>query len=259
MSAPPAPAVLVSSYYYPSPTNPERWFHAAVPMAYVDSLRLAGGVPLVAPPLDDDEGVRSALERCQAVLIVGGPDLDPAAYGQEPHPATKPLHGRRNDSDLRLAGAALRSGKPLLGICGGMQVVNVVLGGDLHQHIPDAIEGAPPVESSHRKPDDNFHMVRIEPHSRLAGILGAAELEVNSAHHQAVNRVGEGLKVAARSAAGIIEALECTEAGRFLVLVQWHPERLAVDPPKGDRGARPAPGRPDQLAIFAAFVEAARK
>lgn len=259
MSASCAPTVLVSSYYYPSPSRPKNnWYHAAAPMAYIDSVRLAGGVPLVAPPLDDDGEVENALDRCDAVLIVGGPDLDPAVYGQEKHPKTKLLHRRRNDSDLRLARGALDSAKPILGVCGGLQVVNVVRGGTLHQHVPDRPELSSPKEHTAQDTFDSYHQIRLEPGCRLAKIMGATELEVNSAHHQAVDKVGEGLKATAWSEKGVIEALEGDDPGRFLVLTQWHPERLAVSLPESEAGARPGPGRPDQLAIFEALVAAAR-
>ena len=259
MSAGRRPTVLVSSYYYPAPVNPERWFHAAAPMAYLDALRLAGGVPLVAPPLDDDDQAAEALARAGAVLLVGGPDLDPVAWGEPVHPRTVLLHPRRNRSDLLLARAAWDSQKPLLGICGGMQAVNVALGGSLHQHLPEAFPDLAAAESSMGIPDDHFHTVRIEPGTRLAGILGAGEIEVNSAHHQAVDRVGRSLCVAARSAGGIVEALEPEDQGRFALLLQWHPERLAIAPPLPDRGEPPAVGRRDQLAIFEAFVREAGK
>ncbi len=259
MSGAASPAVLVSSYYYPSPTNPKTsWFHTAAPMAYADSVRLAGGVPLIAPPLDDDGQVAAVLSRCDAILLVGGPDMNPAAYGQKPHPKLKMLHPRRNASDLRLARGAFESRKPLLGICGGLQAVNVALGGSLHQHIPDMPELSGPREHTAQDSFDSRHRIRLEPDSRLAQIMGSTALEVNSAHHQAVDRVGEGLRAVAWSEKGVIEALEGTDAGRFLVLTQWHPERLAVSPDESSVGARPTAGRADQLAIFEAFVRAAR-
>lgn len=251
------PAILVSSYYFPSPTNPERWFHASAPMAYLDSLQLAGGVPLIAPPLDEAAQADEALARCGGVLLVGGPDLDPAAWGEPVHPQARLLHPRRNRSDLLLARRAWEGGKPLLAICGGMQAVNVALGGSLHQHLPEAFPELSAAENSMGIPDDHFHAVRIEPGTLLAGILGAGEIEVNSSHHQAVNRVGKGLCVTARSAGGVIEALEPEAGERFALLLQWHPERLAIAPPSPDCGETPAVGRRDQLAIFEAFVKAA--
>ncbi len=253
------PTVLVSSSFIPSPGDPEGNYLATVAMSYADSVRLAGGVPLVAPPLDDDAQVRQVLERCEAVLMVGGPDLLPASYGQEPHPEAKPMHPRRNASDLLLARATVDSGKPLLGICGGHQAVNVALGGSLHQHIPDMPELVGTDNHVSQIPNDNCHMIRIQPGSRLERILGATELEVNSAHHQAVDCLGEGLRAVAWSLTGVIEGIEGTDPDRFLILTQWHPERLAVDPPDGDWGPRPGPGRADQLAIFKALVAAVRE
>jgi putative glutamine amidotransferase len=254
------PAVLLSSYYYPSPTKPDSgWFHAAAPMAYADSVRLAGGVPLIAPPLDNDSEVADALACCDAVLLLGGPDLPSSTYGQPAHPKLKLLHKRRSDSDLRLARAALESDKPVLGICGGLQVVNVVRGGSLFQHIPEMPELSGPKEHTAQDTYDSYHLIRLELGCRLSGIMGATELEVNSAHHQAVDRIGEGLRAVAWSPKGVIEALEGTDdPDRFLVLTQWHPERLAVSHQESTAGDTPVAGRPDQLAIFKAFVDAAR-
>ncbi|HOX08148.1 MAG TPA: gamma-glutamyl-gamma-aminobutyrate hydrolase family protein [Planctomycetota bacterium] len=283
------PVILVSSYYFPTPTNPTRWFHTAAPMAYCDSVRLAGGCPLVAPPLDDDAEVREALARADALLLVGGPDVDPRSYGQEPHPKLQPLHPRRNDSDLRLARAAAKAGKPTLGICGGMQALNVALGGTLHQHIPDVPGLCGTDNHLLIIPDDNLHQVRVDPASRLARAMGLAQvgggrlevggtsvgiasgrpqpptsnpqptIEVNSAHHQAVDRLGQGLRAVAWSSSDMIEAIEGPANGPFLVATQWHPERLAVTPTGEDRGGRPTAGRADQLGVFRALVEAASK
>jgi gamma-glutamyl-gamma-aminobutyrate hydrolase PuuD len=253
--------VLLSSYYYPAPTNPTRWFHAAVPMAYADAVRLAGGVPLVAPPLDDDRDVREALARADAIVLVGGPDLAPRSYGQEPHPALQLLHPRRDASDLRLARAAARSGKPVLGICGGMQALNVALGGTLHQHVPDRPELSGADDHTWKVPEGNRHLVRLDPESRLARLMGcgAGPVEVNSSHHQAVDRLGRSLRAVAWSASGLVEALEGPAAGRFLVATQWHPECLAIAPQGADRGDRPSAGRADQLAIFKGLVKAASR
>jgi putative glutamine amidotransferase len=289
-----APTVLVTSSYLPYPTNPTRWYALAVPSAYVDSVRLAGGVPLVTGPLDDARAVREALGCADAVLLVGGYDYDPATYGQPLHPKNHLLHPRRDRSDLLLARAAARSGVPLLGICGGMQAINIALGGTLHQHVPDvpALTGSD--DHTMKVPDDNVHRVRVAPGSRLAALMGLTaveglpavalakaggrwkvegksaktastfnpqpstlSLEVNSSHHQAVDRLGKGLVAVAWSDAGLVEAFEGARRDRFLLGVQWHPERLAVAPPPDDIGAAPARGRPEQLAIFRALVGAA--
>ncbi len=137
-------------------------------------------------------------------------------------------------------------------------MVNVVRGGTLFQHVPEMPELSSPKEHTAQDTFDSYHQIRLEPDCRLARIMNATQLEVNSAHHQAVDRVGEGLRAVAWSQKGVIEALEGLETDRFMVLTQWHPERLAVSLPESEAGARPGPGRPDQLAIFEALVAAAR-
>lgn len=254
-----SPTVLVTAAYLPAPWNPERWFVAAVPAAYLDAVRLAGGVPLVAGPFDDRAAARAALRRADAVLLVGGPDLDPAGYGQRRHPRTDVMHPRRERSDLRLARMCAEAGKPLLGVCGGMQAINVALGGTLHQHVPELPGAAGAEPHGTRVPDDNLHRVRLVRGSRLWRMLKrVGELEVNSSHHQAVDRLAEGLVAAAWSPGALLEALEGERRDAFLLGVQWHPERLAVAPPAGDAGAAPAKGRPEHLAVFRALVNAAR-
>ncbi len=264
MTDAPRPTVLVSSYLFASPKYPDHTFHTSAPTAYADSVRMAGGTPLIAPPLDTDEQVMNALRACDAVLMVGGPDLLPHSYGQEAHPRLEPMHPRRNDSDLRLARLASASNKPLMGICGGLQTVNVALGGTLHQHIPEMPELVGEDDHTLKIPNCNRHRIKVDPDSRLARIIfggqesGDGSVEVNSYHHQAVDRVGHGLRVVARSLTGVIEALEGDDPDRFLVLTQWHPERMAVRVKLGDAGAIPPPDRLDQLAIFEALIGAAR-
>jgi putative glutamine amidotransferase len=255
----PMPPVLVSTAYQPSPANPERWHAAWVSSAYFDAVRLAGGLPLLLPPLDSSGEVAAALPCGRALVLTGGPDLDPSAWGEPVHPAAKPMHPRRNASDLKLAAAAWERRMPILAICGGMQAVNVALGGSLYQHLPDAFPGLPESESSQRLPDDHTHGACVEPGSRLARILGSQHVEVNSAHHQAVRRVARGLRVVAKSDAGVIEALEPEDPERVAILVQWHPERLAIVPRCADRGNPPLRGRGDQLALFEELVDAARR
>lgn len=251
------PLVLVSTDYRERPGRPAGRFMAFAPSQYFDAVRLAGGLPLLAPPMDEPGQVRRALARCRAVLLIGGLDLDPAGYGQKPHPGTRMVHRRRDRSDLLLAREAARAGKPLLGICGGMQALNVALGGTLHQHVPD-LPGRAGREPHLERLPESRHAVLISPGSRLARILGGRRrLTVNSAHHQAVARPGRGLRVSARSPGGLIEGLEGPAGGAFLLGVQWHPERLAVRRPRGDGGARPGPGRRDALAVFRALVAAA--
>jgi putative glutamine amidotransferase len=251
------PLILVSSYYLPHQSNPSRWFFAGAPMAYLDAINMAGGTALIAPPLESTEQCQESLDHCDAVILVGGPDLHPDSCNQKMHPAMDLLHRRRNDSDLMLSREVWNSNKPLLAVCGGMQAMNVARGGNLYQHLPEDFPGISEAESTHRKPDDNMHDIIIEEQSRLAAILQTSKLEVNSAHHQSVKEVAEGLTVSARSEAGLIEALEGLDPQRFMLLLQWHPEQLAVKPLRNDIGAPPQPGRDDQLNIFKALVTAA--
>ncbi|MGC8875347.1 MAG: gamma-glutamyl-gamma-aminobutyrate hydrolase family protein, partial [Chloroflexia bacterium] len=172
------------------------------------------------------------------VLLTGGYDLPPEWYGQELHPRTKLADPQRLEGSRRLAEQAVNRGLPVLGICMGCQLLNVILGGDLIQDIPDLVGTAVP-----HSPFGTFHRVRLDPGSRLFGILEAEDLEVNSSHHQAVGRPGSGLRPVAWAPDGVIEALE-SEDERFLLAVQWHPERML--------------DRPEQRALFQAFVDAAR-
>jgi len=206
--------------------------------SYVEATIRAGGTPVILPPLTRREDLAVLLKRLDGLILTGGPDLPPDWYGQEPHPSTKLADPRRLEGDRLLAEAALASSLPILAICMGCQLLNVALGGDLIQDIPTQVEGALP-----HAPKETFHPVRIEADSRLAGIVGGEELEVNSSHHQAIGRPGKGLRVVARAPDGVIEAVEGKEK-RFLLAVQWHPERLS--------------GREAHLSLFRALVRAAK-
>ncbi len=203
--------------------------------AYVEAIVQAGGTPLILPPFP--EGVTFALERLDGLVLTGGLDLPPEWYGQEPSPSIRLADRRRLESDRALVERALALSLPILGICMGCQLLNVVLGGDLIQDIPTQVKGALP-----HAPRERFHPVRVEPGSRLAGILGSVEPEVNSSHHQAIKRPGKGLREVAWSADGVIEAVE-GDGERFLLGIQWHPERLRE--------------HPKHLALFRALVQAA--
>jgi putative glutamine amidotransferase len=208
---------------------------------YVRALLLAGALPVPLPYVASQEEAAGVLERLAAVVFSGSEDLDPALWGAPRHPRTELMHPARMAAELAFARAALARRAPALGICGGMQTLNVACGGSLHQHVPDVTAGAPAVEHS----DASYggrHPVAVEAGSRLAGLLGRA-LAVNSHHHQAVDRLGEGLRVVARAPDGIVEAWEA-EGHPFLLGVQWHPERM--------------PGEGGSARLFEALVEAAR-
>ncbi len=206
---------------------------ALLPFAYVRAVAGAGGAPLLVPPVGD--AVAPALEVLDGLLLAGGADLDPAGYRAEPHPETTGTRPERDASELVLLRAALDDGLPVLGVCRGMQLLNVALGGTLEQHLPDAVG-----HEGHRGPPGVFaeHDVRLEPDALVGRALGATTA-VRSYHHQGVDRVGDGLRVVGRSDDGVVEALE-HEALPFVVGVLWHPE--AGEDPR----------------LFEAFVEAAR-
>lgn len=162
----------------------------------------------------------------------GGADIDPVLYGQTPHPETDgPPDTERDAMEAGLIRGALGADLPLLCICRGMQMLNVTLGGDLNQHIPQAAlhRAKPPPGKRH----EAVHPVSVEPGSTLAAILGSVEHAVNSRHHQAVARLGEGLRVSARAPDGVVEAIEKADR-RFALGCQWHPEESILTNP-GDR------------------------
>jgi putative glutamine amidotransferase len=202
----------------------------SVPCEYVDAVRVAGGVPIVLPPV---EGETAGLDVVAGLILPGGGDVDPAHYGGDRHDANYGISQERDRFELALARAAIvRPSLPLLCVCRGMQLVNVALGGDLIAHIPDQF-GTSVV---HRAPQLKAvpHDVRLDPQSRLARVLGETELTVQSVHHQAVGRLGDGLRAVAWSEDGLVEAVESDRHG-FLIGVQWHPERDALSDPRAMR------------------------
>ena len=190
---------------------------ALVPAAYVHALEVAGGRPLVVPPAED--AVDETLEALDALLLSGGSDLDPALYGAAPHPETNGVHPERDRAELALLEGALARDMPVLAVCRGSQVLNVGLGGDLVQHLPDVVG-----TERHKHTPGVFadHDVELEPGTRLASILGD-RAPVKSHHHQGFGRLGGGLRASARADDGTIEALE-DPARRFALGVLWHPE-----------------------------------
>jgi len=214
----------------------------SLPADYVRSVLRAGGVPVLLPPVEGEEEAGLLLERVAGLLLSGGGDLDPAAYGEAPHPRSRPLHPLRNRFELTVARLAAERGLPVMGICLGCQVLNVALGGTLYQHIPEQVAAAL-AHHSGEPGRRTFHRVRIDPGSRLAGIVGATDLETNSSHHQAIREVAPALRPVAWSEDGVVEAAEARDE-RFILAVQWHPENLTAE-------------RPEHLALFAALVQAA--
>jgi putative glutamine amidotransferase len=190
----------------------------------VDVVRVAGGVPVVLPAVEGE--IPEALDSIDALILPGGGDVDPAHYGGIRHEANYGISGERDGFELALARAALsRPDLPILCICRGMQLLNVALGGDLVAHIPDHYGDA--VIHRHPELQATQHPVRIDPASRLARMLGETDLVVHSVHHQAVGRLGKGLRAVAWSPDGVVEAVE-SDNHRFVLGVQWHPELAAL-------------------------------
>jgi len=200
---------------------------AMVPFTYVTAIARAGARPLLLAPTPADlEDPSELLDLLDGVLITGGSDLDPARYGAEPHPATEPTSADRDAFELMLVRAAAERDLPCLGICRGMQVVNVAYGGALEQHLPDRLE-----DDIHRGAEGTFadHRVRVDPGSLAAVAAGADEVAVKSYHHQGVARIGEGLRVTGRAEGdGTVEAIE-DPTRRFVLGVLWHPEEDEAD------------------------------
>ena len=219
-----------------------------LPRRYTDMVALAGGLPVLLPPMD---GVAGLLPRLDGLVLSGGGDIDPALYGAERDPDCGPPSPARDSAELELCRHALASGLPVLGICRGLQVINVALGGTLHQHLPGLVGN-----DSHSPDPGGYgsHKVTVGPGTQLSDVLGRSETAVPTHHHQAIDRLGAGLTATAWTDDGVIEAVEFDQAAAanghasgtgsrarppFMVAVQWHPEAG------------------DDQSLFAALIEAA--
>jgi len=189
-----------------------------VNFAYVQAVAENGGAPVVLPTITGEQILRRYVQELDGLVLVGGADIPPSAYGQQPHETVEVMPGQRYNSEQKLISLWLASGKPILGVCLGMQFTNVVSGGTLIQDIPSQVG----TKVNHRR---NYHRVEIEPSGALAKILGSHEALVYSNHHQAVEDLGKNLKIIARSEDDVIEALERVK-GEFGLFVQWHPEQM---------------------------------
>jgi putative glutamine amidotransferase len=208
-----------------------------LPQVYFQGVTASGGAAVLLPPQPVDTDIAErVLDSLDGLLITGGNDVNPAAYGQEPHPSNDKPAPERDEWEFMLLRGALKRQLPVLGICRGAQVLNVALGGTLHQHLPDVIG-----HSGHRAGNAVFTTlpVRTVAGTRLAGLVGES-VEARCYHHQAIADLGEGLVVSGWDADGVIEALELPGPD-FVLAVQWHPEESL-----------------DDLRLFSAIVEAAR-
>ena len=215
-------------------------------LTYLRAIEAAGALPMVVPPLPD-EAIGPLLDRLDGICLSGGPDLDPDTYGASPHPDLGPTEPDLDRFELSVARRADAREIPILAICRGTQALNVARGGSLHQHLPDVSAEIPHRQST--PGDQTSHPIDIEPGSRLAAALEddevevPDELDVNSFHHQAIERLGQELKITARAPDGTAEAIE-DPSRPFLIGVQWHAETLVH--------------RSYEAALFRHFVDASR-
>jgi putative glutamine amidotransferase len=233
--------VGLTSYLDPAVTEGCGTVEAAfLPSNYLAPVLAAGAIPVLLPPQGTDGGVvEQLLPRLDGVIVVGGWDIDPARYGAAPHTETDAPHRLRDAWDSAVVREAVRTDLPLLGICRGEQMLNVALGGSLHQHLPDLGCG-----EAYQLGDHRFNPIGVDvrPGSHVAQVMGATRLEaVPVSHHQAVDRLGLDLQASAWSGDGVIEAIEAPH-NRFCIGVQWHPEQS-----------------PTETALFDALVQAARE
>jgi putative glutamine amidotransferase len=214
------------------------WY--ALRQNYCEAVAQAGGAPLALP--HEPDLAETYLDSIQGLVVTGGAfDVDPALFGDSKRHATVKLKTKRTQFELAIVQGALKRGLPILGICGGQQLLNVALGGTLIQHIPDEIDNA----LAHEQPNPRTepgHDVLVTPGTHLASICRAASIPVNSAHHQAVKKLGEGLVVNATAPDGVIEGFEYP-GHRFVIGVQWHPEYAISSA---------------DTALFLSFIEACR-
>jgi putative glutamine amidotransferase len=196
---------------------------------YIVTLVNAGATPWLIPLIDDDP-LRSIYENLDGVFLPGGADIDPASYGQDPHPLCDKTDRDRDRVELALAKWAIEEKKPVLGVCRGMQLINLAAGGTLYQDLAEQMHGSIkhdyfPFGGQNFRRDFLAHEVDVAPGSRLARVFGAGPLRVNSMHHQGVRDIGDALAVTATADDGLIEGLE-SQGDAYVVGVQWHPEAL---------------------------------
>lgn len=209
---------------------------------YVTRVLEAGGLPLLLSPELGADGAVEALSSCDGLLLTGGADIAPARYGATPSPKLGPVEPARDEAELALYASARARGAPVLAICRGLQLVNVAHGGTLWQDLPSERPG--PVTHLQDAPrHQRTHGIRLKPGTLTAEVLGTVSVRTNSMHHQAAHDLGPGLQATGWAEDGVVEAMEGTDTGGWLLAVQWHPEEHRTEPP--------------DAALFRAFVREA--
>ncbi len=214
--------------------------------AYVRAVIAAGGIPVLLLPECSPEQSIDLFGACDALLLTGGEDVDPACYGAAPHAKLGTVDRRRDDNELALVIDARARALPILAICRGVHLLNVACGGTLIQDIPSQLTSA--IDHNPAAPRHHpAHRVTIADGSRLSQIMETTEFSANSFHHQALDRIGDGLVANAHAPDGLIEGVESSDPLEWIVGVQWHPEELAFAT------------RAEELRLFTAMVIAARR
>ena len=212
---------------------------------YVKAVVDAGAIPVILPSLSSSTAIGALLSRVDGLIVSGGNfDIHPDYYGEKPITALGAIKAERSAFELEITALALKQDLPVLGICGGAQAINVVLGGSLYQDISAQVPSAQEHEQS-KKVIKRGHRITIRPRTKLQAIIKRSHAEVNTTHHQAVKTLGRGLIINAIAADGIVEGVESTDY-TFVLGVQWHPEVLA-------------PRQQHQRSIFAALVSSAAR
>lgn len=218
--------------------------YATVNRNYLDSVVRAGGLPWILPPTGDEDDAGLYLHNADGLLVTGGADVWPPHYGEDPRPEVTVCDPARDRWEMALVKEARRRGLPVFGVCRGLQIINVALGGTLYQDLPAQVGG--PVGHSPDLPmDELWHRIHLEPGASLVRqVFGRDEAMVNSFHHQAVKDLAPGLRVTAKAGDGVVEAFEGTD-GPWLAAVQFHPETLTAR-------------YPEFVGLFAGLVSAGR-
>jgi putative glutamine amidotransferase len=211
--------------------------------SYCDAVAECGGAPVLIPCSLNKEALRELSKRLDGIVLTGGGDVHPRFYSQKPGETLEAIDEVRDEAEITLARIAMGARMPLLGICRGMQVINVALGGTLHQDISSSVPEALMHDHQNEPATYLAHSVSLEPASLLTDIIALSTIEVNSRHHQAIRRLAPGLRCSARSPDDLIEAVERIDTP-FILGVQWHPEGLL--------------DRPESRALFRVWIDACR-